>query len=323
VAQTPFQHKLAELQQHVSTLQHLAHGDPAQRSDSLLLVFAGFRRSLEELQALITVLPDRRTDSIPPRNGNHTRVPQLGVVANDACDAGARTSAEHDVTRYQERVRSLMADLLLVEERERRRLAVDLHDGLSQTIALVQIKLSSLRPYMDGKLASSLDEIEALIEQANRAARSISFELSPPVLHDLGLEPAVQWLVENIQARYGIEIVLEDDGQPKPADEKTRVILFRSIRELLINAAKHAGARRVRVCLARDDGQLNALVEDDGIGMEADVMGVKGSGLFSIHERLSHVGGSMRIEASPGRGTRIRLRAPLTNDRSLKASVEA
>ena len=105
---------------------------------------------------------------------------------------------------------------------------------------------------MDGKLDESLDEIEELIEQANRAARSISFELSPPVLHDLGLEPAVQWLVENIQARYGIEIVLEDDGQPKPADEKTRVILFRSIRELLINAAKHAGARRVHVRLERE-----------------------------------------------------------------------
>jgi signal transduction histidine kinase len=239
------------------------------------------------------------------------------------CDATARKKAEREVRLYQERLRSLMADLLLAEEHERRRLAVDLHDGLSQTIALTQIKLSALRLSMDGKLGKSLDEIEELIDQTNRAARSISFELSPPVLHDLGLEPAVQWLVENIQARYGIEIVLDDDGRPKPADEKTRVILFRSIRELLINAAKHAGARRVLVRLACEEDQLNAAVEDDGVGMEPDVLAIKGSGLSSIHERLSHVGGSMRIESAPGRGTSIRLCAPLKNMRQAKARVEA
>jgi signal transduction histidine kinase len=239
------------------------------------------------------------------------------------CDATARKHAEHEVKRYQERLRSLMADLLLAEERERRRLAIDLHDGLSQTIALAQIKLSALRLSMNGKLKKSLDEIEMLIDQTNHTARAISFELSPPVLHDLGLEPALQWLVENIQARYGLEVVLEDDGKPKPADEKTRIILFRSIRELLINAAKHAGARRVHLRLKREEDQLNASVEDDGIGMEADVTTSQGSGLFSIHERLRHVGGSMRIESTPGRGTKVRLCAPLTNKKSTKERVEA
>jgi PAS domain S-box-containing protein len=237
------------------------------------------------------------------------------------CDASARKHAEQEVARYQERLRSLMADLLLAEEGERRRLAVDLHDGLSQTIALAQIKLSALRHSMNGKLAKSLDEIEELIDQTNRAARSISFELSPPVLHDLGLEPAVQWLVENIQARYGIRVVLEDDGQPKPADEKTRIILVRSIRELLINAAKHAQARCVHVRLQREVDHLDASVEDDGVGMESDVATVKGSGLLSIQERLRHVGGSMHIESTAGRGTKIRLRAPLTNGKLTKAKV--
>jgi len=239
------------------------------------------------------------------------------------CDTTARKKAEREVGLYQERLRSLMTDLLLAEEHERRRLAVDLHDGLSQTIALTQIKLSTLRLSMDGKLDRALDEIEDLIEQTNRAARSISFELSPPVLHDLGLGPALQWLVENIQARYGIEIELEDDGKPKPADEKTRVLLFRSVRELLINAAKHAGARRVRVRLEREQDRLHAAVEDDGVGMEPDVAAVKGSGLFSIQERLNHVGGSMRIESAPGRGTKIRLCAPLASTGTTKASVNA
>lgn len=237
------------------------------------------------------------------------------------CDATARKNAERKIGLYQDRQRSLMADLLLAEEHERRRLAVDLHDGLSQTMALAQMKLSALRLCMHGRLASSLDELEQLIKQANRDARSISFELSPPVLHDLGLEPAVQWLVENIHTRYGVEIVLQDDGQLKPADDTIRVILFRSIRELLINAAKHARARRVHVYLEREEDRLNAAVEDDGVGMEPDVVGVQGSGLFSIQERLSHIGGSMRIDSGPGRGTKIRLSTPLTSKKTTKAMV--
>ncbi len=222
-----------------------------------------------------------------------------------------RGRAAQKLALYQRHLRALTAELLLTEERERRRLAVDLHDGLSQTIALAQMKLSALRRCVDGPVSEAVDEIEDLIEQANRSARSLTFELSPPVLHDLGLEPAVRWLVEHIGSRYGIEIRLQDDGQPKPADETMRVILFRSIRELLINAAKHAGSRCVHVFLWRDGNCVGAVVEDDGVGMQGDVSESHGSGLFSIRERLDHVGGRMHIESAPGRGTRISLRAPL------------
>jgi len=319
VTESPLQVKLELLRRQFTTLQQYAQ-DPGQARELLPGVLVDLQRSLEELQTSVAELPDDGTGS------NNVRAEQRKALEGfPARQADARLALQHDaeqeVRLHRERLRSLMADLLVAEEHERRRLAVDLHDGLSQTIALTQIKLSALRASMDGRLDKALDEIEELIDQTDRAARSISFELSPPLLHDLGLEPAVQWLVENIQARYGIEIVLEDDGQPKPADEKTRVILFRSIRELLINAAKHAGARRVHVRLEREEDRLNAAVEDDGIGMEPDVAAVKGSGLFSISERLSHVGGSMRIESAPGRGTKIRLCAPLT--RATKARVEA
>jgi PAS domain S-box-containing protein len=202
-------------------------------------------------------------------------------------DATARKLAEEEVANYQRRLRSLTAELLLAEELERRKLSIDLHDGLSQTIALAQLKLGLFRRSTDTALSTSLDEIEGLIDQAHQTARSITFELSPPVLHDLGLEPAVHWLVENIQARYGIETAFEDDGQLKPADEKTRVILFRAIRELLINAAKHANPRRVHVKLNRVEDCVCAAVVDDGIGMEAPTAAIKGSGLFSIRERLT------------------------------------
>lgn len=240
--------------------------------------------------------------------------PLFGVYVSDAT---ARRHSEQEVKL--ERLRALTADLLLAEEEERRRLAVDLHDGLSQTIALTQIKLSALRRSKGGRLAEALDEISELIDETNRVVRSISFELSPPILHDFGLVPAVEWLVENIEARYDIEILLEDDGQPKPTDKKTRVILFRSLRELLINAAKHSGVRKIRLRLERHGERLQAAVEDDGVGMEPDVEAVRGSGLYSIHERLSHVGGSMEIESAPGHGAKIRLSAPLQRGQLTKA----
>ncbi len=238
-------------------------------------------------------------------------------------NATARRQAEHDVRRSQRRLRALTAELLLTEERERRRLAIDLHDGFSQTIALARIKLSALRPALAGARAGLLDEIAGLIEQADRSARSISFELSPPMLHDMGLEPAVQWLVENIHARYGIVIVLEDDGQTKPTDEKMRVILFRSIRELLINAAKHARACTVSLRLFREEESLGVSVDDDGVGMEQGAGDEMGFGLFSIRERMSHVGGTMSIDSVVGRGTRIVLRAPLASGLLSKVGEQA
>jgi len=226
-------------------------------------------------------------------------------------DSGRRIDA------YQERLRSLTAELLLAEERERRQQALDLHDGLSQTIALIQMRIAALELGADREQSAALRTIRDLIAQANHAVRSVSFELSPPVLHDLGLEPALEWLVEHISARYGLKIDFDHDEQPKPTDEKTRVILFRSIRELLINAAKHAKARVVKVTQQRVGGELQTSVDDDGIGMEPVSEQGQGSGLFSIGERLHHVGGDMSILSERERGTSIKLRARIANEAAI------
>ncbi len=227
-------------------------------------------------------------------------------------DATARKQSEQAVMNTQARVRQLVADLLLAEERERRRLAMDLHDGLSQTIALTQMKLAALRQTTNGRMAKPLGEIEDLIRQTNATARSIGLELSPPVLHDFGLEPALKWLAENIHERYGIKIELKVEGDSQSADEEIRIMLFRSVRELLINAAKHAKAQRVRLLLERKKSGLAVTIEDDGVGMDSDLAFSKGSGLLSIQERLLHIGGMMRIESSLGAGTKMRLSAPLS-----------
>ena len=127
----------------------------------------------------------------------------------------------------------------------------------------------------------------------------------------LGFEPAVQWLVEDIQRTYGLEIELSGPEDPSPLDERVRVLLYRAVRELLINVAKHADAEQARVLLQREPDRIRIRVEDDGIAFDPDAVGSRGLGLYGIRERLSHLGGSMKIESRPNSGTRVTLLAPM------------
>jgi signal transduction histidine kinase len=160
-----------------------------------------------------------------------------------------------------------------------------------------------------------VDEIQNLIEQAIHYTRSLTFELSPPVLYDLGFDAAVEWLVEQIQDQHHIQVDLEDDRQSKPMSDEIRISLFKAVRELLINIAKHAKAHKAKVSTRREDNTLRIIVEDDGVGFslpEDKLLGkIAGYGLFSIRERLKHLGGSFEIESNLGCGTRVTLVAPL------------
>ncbi len=303
-----FEHKLEEMRRQFSALQQFSQESHLHARALLPGMLNAMQRSIGDLQRLVAELPA----TAPPR-ANSDALRAESPVRTNPREGSDRSPSSTEIGEYQERLRALSTDLMLAEERERRRLALDLHDGLSQTIALTQMKVAALRASLRGRSAKALDEIEQLIERTNRSARSISFELSPLVLHELGLEQALHGLVENIQQRYGIRVELEDDGRPKSAEEQTRVILFRAIRELLINAAKHSGARSVRVRLARNGDALEVAVEDDGVGMQPNVEHVRGFGLFGIQERVSYVGGSVRIESAPGRGTRVRICTPLAS----------
>lgn len=256
------------------------------------------------------------------RDQEHALQRVAHCVGDDTMRKQAEDFAPHYYHRSRARVQSLMGDLLLAEERERKRLARDLHEGLSQIIALAQLKLSALRASKSAAIDGPLVEIQELMEHADRAARSISFELSPLVLHDLGLEPALRWLTENTHERYGIVVDLKHDGQVIPTDETTRVILFRAIRELVINAAKHAGVQLVRVHLEFRVGRLEAVVSDDGIGIDPDTALSEGFGLLSVRERLAHIGGQMTIDSMCGKGTTVRLSAPLGADKPNDSRTE-
>jgi len=233
-------------------------------------------------------------------------------------EIGERRQAEARLLEYQSQLRSLASELLLTEERERRRIATDLHDHIGQTLAVTQMRIDALRPPDDsGAQTEELDRISALLDEMDEAIRTLTFELSPPVLHELGLGPGLEWLAEQLHAQHGLHIEVSDDGQPKPLDDDIRTLIFRAVRELLMNVVKHADAGTVHVSLSREGNDIHAAVADDGAGFEPrpdssprDASG--GFGLFSVRERMGSIGGDLRIDSTPGRGTRALLVAPLS-----------
>jgi PAS domain S-box-containing protein len=239
------------------------------------------------------------------------------IIARDITE---RKQADERIRTYRERLRSLASELSLTEERERRRLATALHDRIAQTLALSKIKLGVVRGSVSSTdLAESLDEIYKLIEQVIQDTRSLTFEISSPILYELGLAAAVDWLTEQTQKQHGILSEFWDDKQPKPLDEDVQVLLYQAVRELLINVVKHAQAQHVKVSMRRDDTQMRIAVEDNGVGFDSSGISspwskAEGFGLFSIRERLDTIGGRLEIESQLGNGTRVTLVAPLAGE---------
>jgi PAS domain S-box-containing protein len=248
--------------------------------------------------------------------------PFQGVKAGDQfaiClveDISDRKQAEKEIRTYQEQLRSVASELSLTEERERRRLATDLHDHVGQILALAQIQLGAIRESAAStQLAEPMDEVRRLIEQTIQYTRSLTFELSPPILYDLGFEAAVEWLAELIQTQHGISIKVQAGRSALPMNDENRVILFQTVRELLVNVVKHNYAKNIRVFITRDDSNLQVKIEDDGLGLgtspEVSLDGPRGFGFFSIQERLKYLGGHLEVESEQGWGSRVTLRVPL------------
>ncbi len=216
---------------------------------------------------------------------------------------------------YQEKLRSVALELSLTEERERRRLATDLHDHVGQILALAQIKLGALRESASNGQVGPLDEIRQLIEQTIRYTRSVGFELSPPILYDLGFEAAVEWLAEQVQEQHGVHIKVAADRNPKPLNDEIRILLFQLLRELLTNMVKRAKPNNVAILISRNGSSLGVEIENDGLevdlGTETLAPSPNGLGLFSIRERLRYLGGRLQVESDPGHGTKMSLWVPL------------
>ncbi len=232
-------------------------------------------------------------------------------------DITPRKKAEKKLLEYQNELRSMASELSLVEERERRRIAAELHDRIGQSLAMAKIGLGTLSELVDNpSIEQEIDKIKGLVKQTINDTRLLTVELSPPILYELGFEAAVEWFAEEFQTQHGIEVQFEDDSQPKPLNEDIRVILFKVVQELFFNVLKHAMAKCVFIKLAKNGKEILITFDDNGVGFNTynkpSRSGSKtGFGLFSIRERLNHMGGHFQIKSTPGEGTYATISAPL------------
>ncbi len=208
-------------------------------------------------------------------------------------------------------LRALASELSLTEQRERRRLAKTLHDHLQQLLVAAKLKVGLLaKRAADQEQRDRLGRVGQLLDESIDVSRSLTVELSPPVLYDAGLGAALEWLARRMQEKHGCAVAVHMEAGAEPATEDLRVFLFDAVRELLFNVVKHAGTLKadVRVAPAPDE-TLRVTVEDEGVGLAHDALKRDdqnpGFGLFSIRERLELLGGRMEIDSAVDRGTRV------------------
>ena len=235
-------------------------------------------------------------------------------------DVTERKATEERLRAYQKRLRSLASELVRTAERERREVAVYLHDTIAQSLSLVVLKLGMIRDSAPSAgLRDDLAEVHDLIRQSVQEARGLIFDLSPPALYELSFQEAIRGLADRMTAAHNITITVEDDGQAKLTDLDSRVTLFRAVRELLTNVVKHARARQVDISVQRDDENIRIIVQDDGAGCHPDRIQPHaeadgGFGLFSIRESVAALGGQFEVYAQPEQGTRATLVVPFIEE---------
>ena len=223
------------------------------------------------------------------------------------------------INDYQKKLKNLYYELSVTEEKERRKIAEYLHDGLGQTISIAAIKLSAIaNGELPLKTKEALEQISGLLREAINESRALVYDLSPPILFELGLIAAIKWKLEQVDKKFGIaaEIIAEDYSiEP---DSNISVLLFRMVSELLNNIIKHAGATLIIVEIKNNQKNITIIVTDNGKGFDFDkgmnLSDLGGYGLFSINERIEALQGSLEIKTEPTKGTRITVTVPIKTD---------
>ncbi len=273
---------------------------------------------LEEEESLLKAVSGRLETFIENR-----RIEEALKTLNENLEqkvAERTASAE----RKARQLRKLASELTQSEQRERKRLARVLHDHLQQLLVGARFHLGMVkqRYQSDESLQGTIRQIDGMIDESIEASRSLTVELSPPILFEGSLPQVLDWLCLWMQEKHGLTVDLRVRAGADPEAEDIRVFLFQAVRELLFNVVKHAGTSRADVSLSPDgQNRVRITVIDKGRGFDPadhDAPGSRTSvfGLYGIKERLDLLGGTMKMESTPGRGTCITLLAPASSDKS-------
>ncbi len=248
----------------------------------------------------------------------HSQIAQ--EVASSVAVAINNARLKTTITQHGQDLQQLSARLIRAQEDERKRISYELHDEIGQVLTAISFNLAAVEneisqapsPIVDAKLADTKSLIEGLMAQV----RSLSLDLRPAMLQDLGLVPTLRWYVNVYGDRHHIPVHFETSDIDDRLPEEIETALYRVIQEALTNVSRHADARQVRLCLFRDNGLLKISIEDDGRGFDPEVVlsagsTMKGVGLVAIRERVAALNGHFSIKSAPGKGTRLALDIPL------------
>jgi signal transduction histidine kinase len=282
-------------------LDHVRQVDP----DFPVILITGF----DDINSAIRAVQQRASDYIlkPVDEIDNILIPLQKAVAH------ARLAAEN--RHLQSKLRQLAAETIMTEESERRRIACDLHDTLGQSLVASSFALQGGLKHGGDRLIEAATQSASSIVTMIEQVRTMTFELSSTALYDLGLGVAVKEYADQTTGPDGPAIkVCCDEAAPQPP-EAVRVILYRSIRELIHNAVKHADASLITVTLTSTEEEWRVEVADDGVGFDATAVEQNlsrsgGLGLFSIRERLGQLGGTMQLDSEAAAGSRIHLHVP-------------
>jgi PAS domain S-box-containing protein len=214
-------------------------------------------------------------------------------------------------------LQELSGRLIHAQEEERARIARELHDDLSQRMALLSIGLEQFEQGMPGlssKARQQLHNIAEVTRELSSDIHNMSHQLHPSKLDTLGLVPAVWGLCKELSKQHELQIKFVHDDVPSQIPKDVTLCLFRIVQEALRNVVKHSGAMEAKLELSSKADEIDLCVSDPGRGFDPEaVKGEAGLGLISMRERLRLVGGHLSVESKPSHGTRIRVRIPLSS----------
>lgn len=231
-------------------------------------------------------------------------------------DITARKKRKKKEKEFQQKIRR---EIVLAEERERRRIAQDIHDNLGQSLAIAKRRIQALDSHLTTDSSPSgtdAKEIANLLDRMISQTRTLTFDLYPPMLDDLGLIPTIEWYAEDLASKTDLKINLIKTGKPATVSRLASAHLFRAVKEILNNTLKHAEASEVMLAIHGSESALRIVIDDDGRGFNVDerlktATGVIGIGFVSIRQWISDMDGSFSIESTPGHGTRVVIEAPI------------
>ena len=238
------------------------------------------------------------------------------LVKNDE-----RKRAEKALLADQARLKSLVSESLLAEDRKTHNISVRVHEQIIQTLAISKMKLEMLSESTSSEeFSKEANDVCQLLNTTIWDLNALALEINSPVLYEFGFEKAVDSMLKQIERKHGITSKFKDDGQVKHLSADVKDVLFRSVQELFTNVLKHAHAQILKVSIHKFGSQIQIRIEDDGVGFNASEINQRGAiqqgyGHLGIATRLEELGGCLEIDSKPGHGCRVMITAPLISDK--------